>query len=102
MKNSFRICQKRSTTRTYCSIVDNAVHYIMKICSSKISFDMQILASNFEKGYDKGHSQEIPKPRVLTAQTTNTVSVNQIQLRGFRTRALGTLFHKMNTDLMTI
>ena len=26
----------------------------------------------------------------------------QIQLRGFRTRALGTLFHKMNNDLMTI
>ena len=30
------------------------------------------------------------------------MSVNQIQLRGFRTRALGTLFHKMNNDLMTI
>ena len=27
---------------------------------------------------------------------------HQIQLRGFRTRALGTLFHKMNNDLMTI
>ena len=26
----------------------------------------------------------------------------QIQLRGSRTRALGTLFHKMNNDLMTI
>ena len=30
------------------------------------------------------------------------MSVNQIQFRGFRTRALGTLFHKMNNDLMTI
>ena len=28
--------------------------------------------------------------------------IYQIQLRGFRTRALGTLFHKMNNDLMTI
>ena len=24
---------------------------------------------NFEKGYDKGHSQEIPKPRVLKPLT---------------------------------
>ena len=28
--------------------------------------------------------------------------IPQIQLRGFRTRAVGTLFHKMNNDLMTI
>ena len=27
---------------------------------------------------------------------------NQSQSKGFRTRALGTLFHKMNNDLMTI
>ena len=27
---------------------------------------------------------------------------NQIQLRGFRTRAHGTLFHKLNNDIMTI
>ena len=40
--------------------------------------------------------------RIPTAQTINLVSVNQIQLRGFRTRALGTLLHKMNNDLMTI
>ena len=25
--------------------------------------------ANFEKGYDKGHSQEIPKPRVLKPLT---------------------------------
>ena len=30
------------------------------------------------------------------------IYIYQIQLRGFRTRALGTLFHKMNNDLMTI
>ena len=30
------------------------------------------------------------------------MSVNQIQLRGFGTRAFGTLFHKMNHDLRTI
>ena len=30
------------------------------------------------------------------------MSVNQIQLRGFGTRALRTLFHKMNHDLRTI
>ena len=30
------------------------------------------------------------------------MSVNQIQLRGYRTRALEILFHKINNDLMTI
>ena len=39
------------------------------------------------------------KARVTVKRSQNRecsrVSVNQIQLRGFRTRALGTLFHKM-------
>ena len=30
-----------------------------------------------------------------------TLNSTQIQLRGFRTRAHGTLFHKMNNDIMT-
>ena len=55
--------------------------------------------TNFERGQDKGRSQEIPKTE--SGQTTN---VNQLHLRGFRTRALGTLFHKnkMNNYLMSI
>ena len=32
------------------------------------------------------------------AQTTNLVSVSQIQLKRFRTRAIGTLFYKVNND----
>ena len=36
------------------------------------------------------------------AQTTNLVSVSQIQLRRFGTRALGTLFHKVDNDLTII
>ena len=46
----------------------------------------------------KGHSQEILKPRVLKPlgeRKSNSV-------KGFRTRGRGTLFHKMNNDLMTI
>ena len=38
----------------------------------------------------------------LASQNDTPKTDSQIQLRGFRTRALGTLFHKMNNDLMTI
>ena len=31
-------------------------------------------------------------------QTTNLVSVSQIQLKRFRTRAIGTFFYKLNND----
>ena len=36
------------------------------------------------------------------AQTTNLVSVSEIQSKKFRIRAIGILFYKMNNDLATI
>ena len=73
--------------------------------SQIIGGDADVYHTQIIGGYSQiigGYIPPSPPGFGTPAQTTNLVSVNQIHLRGFRTRVLGTLFHKRNNDNMTM